>query len=683
MTDLSDNGFEEGAEDSGPMADATFQQSFSSDNGGMERKREQQQHDSRNRSRSRSPGPSRNHNRRQDRGDRRDRDRRGERGGHNRSQYATIIDQRTGRERRVNYEYCVFVSNIPYEVTWSEIKQLMSESVAPVAYVECFNEADGKPAGCAFVEFKEKEAAQKCVEVMNKREFRGRNLVVKEDLDGYHSNKFRRKREQEARAQKLLTPHLLQQLDLDPECLSDTVFAANLSYKMDWRDVKDVFKVAGKVERVDIFKDKDDRSKGLAVVKYESVVDAVNSICMLNGQMLYNRKLAVRMDRERSSNARDRDPPKPKPVPVPRGLDSMGPSLEQLAQNVNSQPGGMGGGGMRGGMGGGGSLGGLGGGAGGGMGGSGGLGGLHGIGGGMGGGLGGGGLGGGGLGGGIGGGLGGGLVGLGSGMNSGLGGPGSSSLGMGIGGGSGLGLGVGSGIDGGLGLGGGIGQGLGGLNPGLGSMGGVGGSLGGLGGGGSLSRGLGSSSNIGSLGLGSGDLSHSLGSSGGMDRLQNDLSPRFSSMREDLPPSRGSGSFGRSDNFPQDVGFRDMDRGMGRDRRDRGSGGSHSHSGGPGGDRDRDLRSSGGGNLAGTPKEGGCQIFIRNLPFSVDWHQLKDACKDIGRVLYADVKTDDQQRSKGYGTVRFERAEEAYRAISMLNGRNFKGRTLDVSLDRY
>lgn len=84
-------------------------------------------------------------------------------------------------------------------------------------------------------------------------------------------------------------------------------------------------------------------------------------------------------------------------------------------------------------------------------------------------------------------------------------------------------------------------------------------------------------------------------------------------MRDDLPPSRGSGSFGRSDNFPQDVGFRDMDRGMGRDRRDRGSGGSQSRSGGPGGDRDRDLRSSGGGNLAGTPKEGGCQIFIRNV----------------------------------------------------------------------
>lgn len=50
---------------------------------------------------------------------------------------------------------------------------------------------------------------------------------------------------------------------------------------MDWRDIKDVFRVAGNVERVEVFKDKDERSKGLAVVKFESVVDAVNAICIL------------------------------------------------------------------------------------------------------------------------------------------------------------------------------------------------------------------------------------------------------------------------------------------------------------------------------------------------------------------------------------------------------------------
>ncbi|PIK37621.1 putative myelin expression factor 2 [Apostichopus japonicus] len=238
---------------------------------------------------------------------------------------------------------------------------------------------------------------------MDKYDIRGRKLVVKPDFDGHHSSKFRRRKEQDMRAHALLTPQLLQSLSLDPDCLSDTVFVANLFYKMDWRDIKDVFRVAGNVERVEVFKDKDERSKGLAVVKFESVVDAVNAICMLNGRMLHNRELLVRMNREKNLNQREREPPKPKPVPIPRGLESMGPSLEQIAQGIHTGPGNMGGGRMGGniGMGGGGSLGGGGiGGGGGGLGG--GLGGFQGLGGGLGSGLGGG-LGSGGLGGGLGG----------------------------------------------------------------------------------------------------------------------------------------------------------------------------------------------------------------------------------------------------------------------------------------
>lgn len=39
MADFGDNGFEEGVEDSGPLGDASFPQSFSSGNGGIDTKR--------------------------------------------------------------------------------------------------------------------------------------------------------------------------------------------------------------------------------------------------------------------------------------------------------------------------------------------------------------------------------------------------------------------------------------------------------------------------------------------------------------------------------------------------------------------------------------------------------------------------------------------------------------------
>lgn len=50
----------------------------------------------------------------------------------------------------------------------------------------------------------------------------------------------------------------------------------------------------------------------------------------------------------------------------------------------------------------------------------------------------------------------------------------------------------------------------------------------------------------------------------------------------------------------------------------------------------------------------GKQIFVGNLPFSVTKTQLKEAFKDFGTILHADVPSDDRGKSKGYGIVLFE-----------------------------
>lgn len=76
------------------------------------------------------------------------------------------------------------------------------------------------------------------------------------------------------------------------------------------------------------------------------------------------------------------------------------------------------------------------------------------------------------------------------------------------------------------------------------------------------------------------------------------------------------------------------------------------------------------------------RVFVRNLPFSIKWQDLKDRFRDAGRILRADVKMDDKNRSKGCGTVTFETNDEALKAISLFNGSRIDGREIEVRMDR-
>lgn len=60
----------------------------------------------------------------------------------------------------------------------------MREKVGEVIYVEFFKDVEGKLRGCGVVEFKDEEFVKKVLEIMNKYDFSGRFLNIKEDLDG-------------------------------------------------------------------------------------------------------------------------------------------------------------------------------------------------------------------------------------------------------------------------------------------------------------------------------------------------------------------------------------------------------------------------------------------------------------------------------------------------------------------
>lgn len=91
-----------------------------------------------------------------------------------------------------------------------------------------------------------------------------------------------------------------------------------MDYKVDDKKLREVFKLAGRVMNAEINVDKEGKSRGFGVVEYEHPVEAVQAISMLHNQMLYDRRLSVRMDRVEKLDG---------PLKLPEGLKGIGMGL--------------------------------------------------------------------------------------------------------------------------------------------------------------------------------------------------------------------------------------------------------------------------------------------------------------------------------------------------------------------
>jgi RNA recognition motif-containing protein len=79
----------------------------------------------------------------------------------------------------------------------------------------------------------------------------------------------------------------------------------------------------------------------------------------------------------------------------------------------------------------------------------------------------------------------------------------------------------------------------------------------------------------------------------------------------------------------------------------------------------------------------GTQVVVHGLPYRMAWQDLKDLCRSAGTVLRADVMTNLDGSSKGYGLVTFASQQDSGAAIAMLNGRVIDGRVITCKYDRF
>ena len=139
-------------------------------------------------------------------------------------------------------------------------------------------------------------------------------------------------------------------------------------------------------------------------------------------------------------------------------------------------------------------------------------------------------------------------------------------------------------------------------------------------------------------------------------------------VRRDYPPPPKR-DYGSDRSFDRGRGNRYDDPYYTRDDRSRGGYGS----GGRGGGYERSEY-----RPPLPPSTPGTEVFVGNLPFSINWQALKDIMRKAGSVVRADVRLDRDGRSRGFGTVVFETPEEADAAVEMFQGYEIEGRRLDT-----
>lgn len=76
--------------------------------------------------------------------------------------------------------------------------------------------------------------------------------------------------------------------------------------------------------------------------------------------------------------------------------------------------------------------------------------------------------------------------------------------------------------------------------------------------------------------------------------------------------------------------------------------------------------------------EPGTEVFVGNLPFSINWQALKDLMRECGEVLRANIREDDYGHSRGFGTVVFKTPEQASMALEKFQGYEIEGRQLTL-----
>uniref|UniRef100_A0A5K3FAF7 Protein kinase domain-containing protein n=1 Tax=Mesocestoides corti TaxID=53468 RepID=A0A5K3FAF7_MESCO len=220
----------------------------------------------------------------------------------------------------------VVIANIPYHVTWNKLKQIFRDQLGFTGYLRLMK-TNGRPNGMGLMEFKSVDGAEKAIEKMHRFEIGDRRIIVREEtlrdqermatmeFDGPSNQgmdgggmappasspgippQARNSSANPVPAIANVTPNMLEGMGIRGP-ITDSLYISNLDYGVDWRKIKDIFKLAGRVIHASVKQDDEGRSRGVAVVRFEHPYEALLALSMFNGQTINDRPIRVKIDRD-------------------------------------------------------------------------------------------------------------------------------------------------------------------------------------------------------------------------------------------------------------------------------------------------------------------------------------------------------------------------------------------------
>jgi len=209
----------------------------------------------------------------------------------------------------------VFVGNLSWRTSWQNLKDKMRDAgtvrFADVFYMRGTKGRRARSKGCGVVEFETPEMADKAIAELNECELDGRKIFVQKDNK---AGEPRRRRTPKPRredggdgAGASSSPKKERGGDDKPRRKREKteganpkrVYVGNLAWRTSWQTLKDHMRTAGEVAFVDVFETYNGRSRGCALVEYETEEDAKNAIEKMNDTELEGRTIFVREDRDK------------------------------------------------------------------------------------------------------------------------------------------------------------------------------------------------------------------------------------------------------------------------------------------------------------------------------------------------------------------------------------------------
>mmetsp|Transcript_27543 Transcript_27543/g.66968 ORF Transcript_27543/g.66968 Transcript_27543/m.66968 type:complete len:432 (+) Transcript_27543:86-1381(+) len=195
----------------------------------------------------------------------------------------------TGKSKRV------YVGNLAWQVDWRDLKDLFKTVGHDVTRADVMQTRDGRSKGCGIVEFATVEGAKQAVLTLNDTELKGRQIFVRED---------REEQSAAASTSRGAAPNsgaTGTKFSSDDQAQTRRVYVGNLSWEVQWQELKDHMKSVGNVVHAEVICEHNGRSKGCGVVEYATAEEAQKAIETLTQTELKGRMIFVREDREGSS----------------------------------------------------------------------------------------------------------------------------------------------------------------------------------------------------------------------------------------------------------------------------------------------------------------------------------------------------------------------------------------------